>query len=62
MPGGVVAQERILAAGQHGRHVARVDAGGAVADTVDAAVGGEEGTTLHELPDFPRRKTGVEEL
>ena len=62
MRGRPAAEERPVAAGKDGGHVAGVDAGGAVADAVDATVYPKERPLLQATGDLLAADTGIQEL
>jgi hypothetical protein len=62
MAGRAAAQNRAVAAREHRREVPRLDARGAVADSVDAAVLAQQRPGSQAMGDLGRCDTGVEEL
>ncbi len=62
MTGRPATEQRALATGQHGRHVAGLHARSPVPDAVHAPKFDEQRAPEQELPDLLRGKTGIEEL
>ena len=62
MGGSASAQERPLAAGEYGRQVVGLEAGGPVTHAIDAAMNLEQPSGTKPLPDFSGRDTGAKQL